>query len=722
MKGRCYGAAAVARSRFRHPVALVVLGAFAVNVVYVLAIRQYFVQPDELEYVKQALRIGDQWHPVLSGQREFTSWSQLQPVLMAPVFSLLSANAAFVTQHIVNAALMSSTAIPAYLLSMRVSGHRRGSVLVAFLTVAVPWIAISASVLTEVAAYPAFTWALLAVHNAVTRPGWRNDLLGLAGVGLALAARPQLAVLGVALVAAAVAQQLRMPARSPGLARHGLRRRAGDLATAHPILIPVSLLVVAGIAAAGLLRSSGGILGTYSVTTGGKLLPSGFWAMGREALAYVAFGVGVLPLSFALAFVLTTLWRPIDADRHAFAWVSLVTGLGLMVSVGSFSVRFTGGINSRYVFYLAPVMFIATLALLTQKPRARWSLLAGGALATWLIHDAKLALRGPSLVSPDSAFHDVLFGQTYRFEQAFVLRDIPAPRLIAFAALGAIIAIFLAGRRGRAREAAMAALAAVTLWCVVETAYTLKKLADTQRGVSAAFIDGRSWIDAALPDGATAPMLISSFGDPASSAAVWWDTAFWNKQVRRTLQLASGDTLTQAFPEVCTVLGDGTLASGYIGFRAKLEPVDTRWLVRSALDRRIGFAGAQVVKERDGVQIVRLNGPLRVSWRLALGSDTGVLTPGVTGELSIYGRPGPRTVALDVGAAPEATRGGRVRIRAAGLNSRERSIALKQTTSIRLTVRVPIGRPATVRIASLGIAAAPGAPPAGIQIRKVNAG
>ena len=67
--------------RVRLPLLLILLAGFAWTALYVLRIKQYFVQPDELEYVKQALRIGQQWHPITSGDRYFTSWSQLQPLL-----------------------------------------------------------------------------------------------------------------------------------------------------------------------------------------------------------------------------------------------------------------------------------------------------------------------------------------------------------------------------------------------------------------------------------------------------------------------------------------------------------------------------------------------------------------------------------------------------------------------------------------------------------------
>jgi len=49
---------------------------------FALRCKGYFIQPDELEYVKQSRLIAHQFFPVTPGQRYFASWSELQPCLL----------------------------------------------------------------------------------------------------------------------------------------------------------------------------------------------------------------------------------------------------------------------------------------------------------------------------------------------------------------------------------------------------------------------------------------------------------------------------------------------------------------------------------------------------------------------------------------------------------------------------------------------------------------
>ena len=48
---------------------------------------------------------------------------------------------------------------------------------VAALTIAVPWMVMSTMMLTEVAAYPAFVWAILALQRSIAKPSPSRDLL-----------------------------------------------------------------------------------------------------------------------------------------------------------------------------------------------------------------------------------------------------------------------------------------------------------------------------------------------------------------------------------------------------------------------------------------------------------------------------------------------------------------------------------------------------------------
>ena len=79
-----------------------------------------------------------------------------------------------------------------------------------------PWIVYSGFLLTEVAAYPAFLWALLALQRATAAPRPRNDLLALAGIALAVLARTQLGVLLVVLPLAIVVHEIALETADGG--------------------------------------------------------------------------------------------------------------------------------------------------------------------------------------------------------------------------------------------------------------------------------------------------------------------------------------------------------------------------------------------------------------------------------------------------------------------------------------------------------------------------
>ncbi len=55
-----------------------------------------------------------------------------------------------------------------------------------------PWIVLSAMMMTEVAAYPAAVWAIYAMQRATVSPSRRNDLFALAMIAIAYLARGEL--------------------------------------------------------------------------------------------------------------------------------------------------------------------------------------------------------------------------------------------------------------------------------------------------------------------------------------------------------------------------------------------------------------------------------------------------------------------------------------------------------------------------------------------------
>src|SRR5439155_6979992 len=125
--------------------------------------------------------------------------------LRAPALALGNIPAAWDAMRAVNVVAFVSAAVPAYLVAREIVDSRRLAVVAALTCVFVPWIAITGSLLTEGIGYPAFIWAIAAMYFGLTRPGWRTDLLAVAGIGLAAGARSQQIVLLPAYAGAVIA-------------------------------------------------------------------------------------------------------------------------------------------------------------------------------------------------------------------------------------------------------------------------------------------------------------------------------------------------------------------------------------------------------------------------------------------------------------------------------------------------------------------------------------
>src|SRR4051794_14818920 len=172
-------------------------------------VSDWFVMTDELLYERLALSIARTHSPLPRLHTEvFSNINQLYPLIIAPVFRHGAILHGFHQAHTLNAFVMSSAAIPAYLLARRLTENPFLPFVVAAATVTVPWITLSSFLLTEVAAYPAFVWSLLAIQAAVSRPSVARDLLAALGIGVAVLARTQFYSLALVLPAVIVADAL----------------------------------------------------------------------------------------------------------------------------------------------------------------------------------------------------------------------------------------------------------------------------------------------------------------------------------------------------------------------------------------------------------------------------------------------------------------------------------------------------------------------------------
>src|SRR4051794_5787951 len=172
-------------------------------------VADWFVMTDELLYERLAISIAHGRSPFPHvHQAAVANINQLYPLIIAPVFRHGAILHGFHQAHTLNAFVMSSAAIPAYLLARRLTENPFLPFVVAAATVTVPWITLSSFLLTEVAAYPAFVWSLLAIQAAVSRPSVARDLLAALGIGVAVLARTQFYSLALVLPAVIVADAL----------------------------------------------------------------------------------------------------------------------------------------------------------------------------------------------------------------------------------------------------------------------------------------------------------------------------------------------------------------------------------------------------------------------------------------------------------------------------------------------------------------------------------
>ena len=179
---------------------------------------------DELLYERLAMSVSQLGSPLPHVHGELIpNLNQLYPLLIAPAFSGGLVPGSLDQAHALNAWIMSSACIPAFLLARRVTGRRLLAYALALLTVCLPWIVLSSFLLTEVVGYPAFLWAVLAIQAAIASPSRRNDVLALLGIGLAVFARTQFELLLIVLPVALLAVEV---GRGTACARRCAARRA----------------------------------------------------------------------------------------------------------------------------------------------------------------------------------------------------------------------------------------------------------------------------------------------------------------------------------------------------------------------------------------------------------------------------------------------------------------------------------------------------------------
>jgi hypothetical protein len=658
---------------------------FVLALIYVFWIGTFFVMSDEMTYMKGAIHVWDHKRPLTQSDVFYASVSQLPEMLRAPALLLGNLPAAWDTMRVINLVAFMTSSVPAYLIARQIIPWRREAVLASLICVFVPWLAITGSLLTEGLAYPAFMWAMAGAFYGLMRPGWRSDLLAIAACGLAALTRSQLMVLLPVYLAAVAVHHLGWALANPS----AWRTIVPDAARRHVLLLAGLAAFVAYVATRGTGHVQS-LLGNYSVTTHGDLLPPGTLDSARELMSLVALGVAGLPFALATAYVLTTLWRPETRERHAFAALVVCAVAGVVTVAASFTIRFSGGagLSERYACYIAPLLVLSAFAVMTPlRRRMAVPLLAASAVTWWTFAGVPRLVESANIFAPTAPFHKILNSalgavgsrlpwhwQPVEVAAAIVIvatlalavpRRLIGPRLVA-GALGSVIALAIAG----------------------QTLYALYVIGWPQHKVGESYLATRDWVDKSVGWHTKVAGIIGEADEAGRSQGVWWEAQFWNRAVDQTYLPEGSDNFDQDRYRVISVDHRTGVVSG---MQAE------RYTLSSSISQKFRLVGARPIRSVGSLTLERLPGPPRAIWSLDGTDGVGRMAAGTAASYRRYRPEAPLaiTVSLPAPEAGQRPKPATVRVRAGDF---ARSVRLAPGTAP-VTVRVP-GRPRLVRVAS----------------------
>jgi hypothetical protein len=607
----------------------IVAGSAALLALGTTRVKEWTVMTDELLYAKLAQHFADTGSPLPVLHGEHAGFlGVVYSYLLAPFYAALDPVAAFDGAHVLNSVLFASAAIPIYLLARRVVPPECALV-VAALSVAIPWAVNTATVMSESAAYPAFAWAVLACHLALSEPSPRHDLLAIGGLALAFFTRPQFLVLAAVLPLAALVVD------GP---RQALRR--------HRVLagaILVALVVVLPLAALGEAHR---LLGDYGVTaTEGSLLPRGVWKAAAIHLDVVAVGLGVIPFLLGTAWTYSHL-RGGPVPARAFATFTGIALPLLALETASYDLRFGGEgvIRGRYLFYIAPLLFTATAAALVGRLPV-WGLVGASAFFAATVAFADFhRFPGIYLDSAESVLNGVIRDQS---------PGLPPGVFVALCGvvIGAVCLAFV----GLPRPAVMLGVTVIVFaFCASTTGYVFERLLSSN-AASGFPVTGkdraRNWVDG-VADGRTVALLPYSVSrDWGQSAVTWWDAEFWNNTIEPTYVGSNGRFTYAPFPSRVLRIGPDGVVAG-----TEHAPK----LVLAALtDSRFGFAGTRLAANV-GMTLDKLTRPWRATWLSKGLYPDGWIRPGRPASIRVFAEHGNPTekvkLAVTLDSPPEAQR------------------------------------------------------------------
>jgi hypothetical protein len=590
----------------------------------------WYVMTDELLYERLAISIANLGSPLPHVHGELIgNVNQLYPLLLAPLFHGRLVPPALHDAHVLNAFVMSSACVPTFLLARAVTQSRRLAYVVAALSVCIPWIPLSSMLMTEVVAYPAFVWAVLAIYRAAVSPRWQNDVVMVVALALATLARTQFLVLLLVVPIAFYLHELAFTKAPSRFSR--VRIAAWKLVEAHrPLAAAFAVLVLAAVVLLAVGRLSS-VLGTYSVTAEGDVLPSGMGRSLLEHLAPIGLGLGILPFVLGVDWLFATSLRPGAREQHAFAVIAIVTFAVLLVEVTSYDLRFGAGrLHDRYLFYVVPLVLISFAAALRAERRPRGSLFLSAALLILAFSFVPVVRYDKFNVdSPVAVLNGALLDAGGSVDGARVL--------LGLATIVALLLLLFGAAFLRRAQLTIIVLVFAVVSMSTETALAFNKLltVDGTSGRPITLDQGVvfDWIDRKVGPGAKVTMVPYPilYGNYWENVAYWWNVEFWNASVQRAA------TYEQAFTGTPETFPTTQLTFDRTTGRANVSP--SVYAVQGIAETRFRLAGAELGADR-GVALIAADKPWRAAWLAFDLYRDGWTVPKVVGKIRVFSAPG----------------------------------------------------------------------------------
>ena len=449
------------------------------------------------------------------------------PALISPAWLAHPMGTTYALAKAINVVVMTSTAIPLFLWARKLVAPVFALVAVA-LTLLMPAFIYTGMLMTENAFLPAFVLAAFAIALALERPTLFRQLAAFASILLAVAIRFQglvfLAVLPLAILLKVLFELLAERRPQPWqFVWRELRRYWLSFA-----LLVGGVVLYIGLQAARGRTLSGG-LGGYQVVTGHQY---SFGQVRHWVLLHFAelfFSVGMLPASAFLLLLGLAFRRGgtrSDAER-AFLAVAAATVPLLVIEVAAFASRFSLRVEDRYMFFLAPLLFLAFVLWLDRGlPRPPVLTIASAVVPAVLLFALPLAsLLNVSILSDTFGLIPLL-----RLASK-VSGGIPEVRhLMLVGGIAAALFFVLWPLKAFPRvlfPSAVAAFLVLSSHVVVTTLHSYS----VNLKATAGTLGSASWIDERIGSGGNASFLLGTTNDSWPETLGLWQNEFWNRSL-----------------------------------------------------------------------------------------------------------------------------------------------------------------------------------------------